>query len=195
MRSRLAWLLTLPLTAVGSLLAHALSYRLVAPEAEERAELLAASGHGYLANAAPFLALCFAFVLAGAARRTVRAIRGEPALRVAAWPFAVLPPLYFLLQEHLERWMHTGGFPLEAALEPTFVVGLALQLPFALVAFVVARAVLGLADRLGRALASADPPRPTVATPLVGPRSRNAGRPRVPALALGYGVRGPPRSF
>lgn len=194
-RPRLAWLLTLPLTAGGSLLAHAASYRIVAPEAEERTELLTASGHGYLAYAAPFLALCLALVLAGAARRTVTAVRGEPALQVSAWPFAVLPPLYFLLQEHLERWMHTGGFPLEAALEPTFVVGLALQLPFALAAFFVARAVLNLADRLGRALASADTPRPTVTTPLVRPPSPNADRPRVPALALGYGERGPPRSF
>jgi hypothetical protein len=119
--------------------------------------------------------------------------RGRSPAHVPGWRFAALPLLGFALQEHLERLFHDGAFPVGAALEPTFALGLALQLPFALAALVVARVLLGAARELGRALA-------TLAA--AGPRPRPlrsdfpapvADRPRVATAALGYGERGPPR--
>ena len=75
-----------------------------------------------------------------------------------AWPFAVLPPLAFALQEHLERLLHAGAVPWTAVLEPTFLPGFLLQLPFALLAFAVARALLGAAVLLARLLRARSAP-------------------------------------
>jgi hypothetical protein len=81
-------------------------------------------------------------------------------------------------------------FPWDAATQPTFVVGLLLQLPFAAAAYLLARLLLRAVRSLGRlfsatrrvrVLASAQP-RPPVRLVV----------PRVPVLALGYGSRGPP---
>jgi hypothetical protein len=103
----------------------------------------------------------------------------------------LVPPLAFALQEHLERLVHDGSFPLAAAIEPTFLVGLALQLPFALAAYAVAAALLEVADRVSdllRAPAAARYTRAFLAFPL--PHAVVA--PRIGALALGYATRGPP---
>ena len=49
----------------------------------------------------------------------------------------------FVLQEHIERLVHGGGVPMLLT-SPAFVVGLALQIPVALVAWALARWLLGL---------------------------------------------------
>jgi hypothetical protein len=54
----------------------------------------------------------------------------------------------FVLQEHIELLLHDGGVPVGALVAPTFVAGLVLQAPFALVGYLVARALLRLADGL-----------------------------------------------
>ena len=157
------WLVSIPFMAAGCLAAHSLAYHLVSAR-EER--------HGYLA---------FAPLVPGPARR-VGGRGGVPPRRGRRSPlvFAALPPLAFVVQEHAER--------LELVVtEPAFLVGLALQLPFALAALVAARAFLGLADLVVEALtarcrrrrapvlaapASAfDLPRPS---PLAGSRSSRA---------------------
>jgi hypothetical protein len=93
-------------------------------------------------------------------------------------------------QEHFERLLHDGVFPWDAGLEPTFVVGLLLQLPFAVAAFLLARFLLRAVRSLGRLLSG--PPRSAARVSVESrPRTRVV-RPRVPALALGYGSRGPP---
>lgn len=113
----------------------------------------------------------------------VDAARGRQARALPAWAFALLPPLAFVLQEILERSLHLGTFAWQAALAPTFVPGLVLQLPFAAAAYVAARLLLRAAERAGRALALARPrvspaplaaaPRPAEAPPLGGnPLSR-----------------------
>jgi hypothetical protein len=175
----------------GTQLAHALGYWLVTPDAHARREDLTGSGHGYLAYAPAALALLSALALAGLAARLLEARRGLSGSRLAAAPFALLPPLSFALQEHLERLAHTGALPFATSLAPTFLVGLALQIPFALVAYVFARALLAVAEALGCALAERRPPRPGRprgfrAAP-VGPDLR-----RIPVLALGHAERGPP---
>jgi hypothetical protein len=105
------------------------------------------------------------------------------------WMFAVLAPATFVAQEHLERWFHDGAFPWGAALEGTFVVGLLLQLPFALAAYALARLLLGVTRALARLLRREHAsPRRARST---WPRARAALLFSAPQL-LGLGPRGPP---
>lgn len=186
MRGRAAaWFLSLPVALAGSAAAHALAYRVVEPDAHERAHLLAASGHGYLGQLRLLAAAAVALALAGFVRQAALAARGHEA---AGPPYvvALVPPLAFVLQEHLERALHDGFFPASALLQPTFLVGLALQLPFALLALAVARLLARTAAALGRLLAAPQrlrthsPPRRPSASP-VPPAARSlAAAPRAP---------------
>ena len=95
----------------------------------------------------------------------------------------------FAVQELLERSLHAGGFAWGIALEPVFLVGLALQLPFALVAALVGGALTGIADDLGE---RRSPPRPRLAASADLPFPHAAER-RAPAvIALGRAERAPP---
>jgi hypothetical protein len=181
-RGAAAWLLSLPLALAGCLTAHGLAYRIVEPDAHERAHLLASSGHGYLADLRLLAAVGVALVLAGFVRQAALAARG---IEVGGppWAVALVPPLAFLVQEHLERMLHDGAFPLDALAQPSFLVGLALQVPFALLALAVAALLTRTAVALGRLLAH--PPRvcafvtagsvphaPPAAPPLLAARGR-----------------------
>ena len=53
----------------------------------------------------------------------------------------------------LELSLHLGTFGWRAVLAPTFLPGVVLQLPLALLAYIAARLLLRTAERLGRALA------------------------------------------
>jgi hypothetical protein len=101
-----------------------------------------------------------------------------------------LPPLAFALQEFSERIFRAEAVPFHAALEPRFLLGLLLQLPFGLLALLLARALLQVVERIVRSLA-----RPRAARLLArvswSPR-QVFYLPRIPALALGYPERGPP---
>jgi hypothetical protein len=108
----------------------------------------------------------------------------------AAWQLAVLPPLAFAIQEHLERLFATGHLPLHAATATSFLVGLGLQLPFAAAAVVLARLLGRMAVALGRAFASA-PPVCCRRLPARRPPTSLA-LPRLTALAFGQPQRGPP---
>jgi hypothetical protein len=104
--------------------------------------------------------------------------------------FFVLPPLAFASQEFAERLLRAEAFPFQAALEPRFLLGLLLQLPFGLLALLVARALLRVVERLVHALARARAPR-LRPTPPWSPRQASV-LPRIPALALGHSQRAPP---
>jgi hypothetical protein len=188
-RGKASCLVLIPLAIAGSLTAHGLTYRIVAPDAESRANLLRETGHGYLDRLPLALAILGALLLAGLLLRIRAGGDGDWRLK-ARLAFAV-PLVAFTLQEHLERLVHDGSFPYGAALEPTFLIGLGLQLPFALAAYAVAVWLLKAAGRLGAALTRA----PAHALPRAErrlQRPRAAVAPRVPALALGHGSRGPP---
>ena len=174
-RLRPAWLLGLPLLAVGWLSAHALAYELV--PAEEH-------GHGYLAQAPLFLTLCAATVSVALAVRTA----GRRGRMLPGWLVGALPLLGFAVQEHLERGLALGAVPWGTALEPVFLLGLVLQLPFALAALVVARALTALAD----AVAARPPARPRSTFRLAPPPPVQAEVAGALALARGWAGRAPP---
>ncbi|MGH3031519.1 MAG: hypothetical protein ACRDNE_12305 [Gaiellaceae bacterium] len=174
-RLRPAWLLGLPLLAVGWLSAHALAYELVPVEEH---------GHGYLAQAPLFLTLCAATLgVALASRIAGRRGRGLP-----RWLAGALPLVGFAVQEHLERGLAVGAVPWGTALEPVFLLGLVLQLPFAVAALLVARALTALAD----AVAARPAARPRFPLRVAPARPAPAELAAAPVLARGWAGRAPP---
>jgi hypothetical protein len=149
---RLVWAIFLPLAFAAWLLSHCLAYQLVGP-ADDPHHMLESGGHGghaYLPAPAILLAAALVLVLAGFVAAVVVSARGKQWSRVSVGTVALLPPLAFILQEHLEDLLTTGAFP--AALEPTFWVGLLLQLPIVLACLVVGRGLLATASRVGAGL-------------------------------------------
>ncbi|HYA08791.1 MAG TPA: hypothetical protein VEG24_04325 [Gaiellaceae bacterium] len=158
MRRALIWFVALPVLLAGSQAAHVFAYRWVYPEAHVRLQALATTGHGYLSRLPLVLGIAGAIAAISLLLSAVDAARGHPARALPAWAFALLPPLAFVLQEFLERSLHLGTFAWQTALAPTFLPGLALQLPFAVVAYAAARLLLRAAECAGRAFAPARPP-------------------------------------
>jgi hypothetical protein len=130
-RRMLAWLLVTPLAAVGVLAAHAAAYAVTGSDPGPE--------HGYLGHAPQVVGLLATLALLGLALQE-RSLRP----RAARW-FAPIAPLGFVCQEHLERLAHTGELPWLLT-SPTFLVGLALQLPVALVCVLLVRCVTGTLD-------------------------------------------------
>jgi hypothetical protein len=176
------WLVALPLLLVASEGAQAVLDRFSSSD-YRGAELLSGGRTATvivaLAGLAGLLVLggLIGHVMAGCASRAV-----------PARTFAAVPIVVFALQEHVEYWLAHGltGSP---ATQLPFLLGLALQLPFALAAFLLARLLVRLAHALVRGQASSPWLR------LVGARPR---APRTifvasPAFAGGSRVtRGPP---
>jgi hypothetical protein len=180
MRRGAAWLAAAPLMLCGSQLAHAAAYRIAYPQAHVRMLKMLATGHAYSARLPLVLAAAGACVLVSLVATAVDAARGLPARSVPAPLFALLPPLAFALQEVLELSLHTGTFAWRAVLAPTFVPGLLLQLPFALLTYLAARALLRVAERIGRSLirpvARAERAQLFSPVPLTPPVRLHAGR-------------------
>jgi hypothetical protein len=125
-RRVLAWTITLPLTAAGVLCAHALAYAALGEPL--------GSTHAYLEHAPQLLAVLVSVALAALVFETRGATR-------PAWPFAAFALTVFAAQEHAERLVHSGDLPWLAT-RPAFLLGLALQVPFALAAWLTARSLL-----------------------------------------------------
>jgi hypothetical protein len=146
-----ALLLALPVTVVAWLGAHELAYGLAFSGEHARTHALAASGHGYLEHAPLLVALCLTVAAGGFVARALGRPSGSRTLPTAG--FAALPLFGFALQEHLERLLNGAPDPWGTGLEPVFLIGLALQLPFGLAAGLLARALAAAADEVGAALA------------------------------------------
>ena len=127
------WLVVSPVVAAGVLTAHWLAYRLTSTPTDPF--------HGYLEHAPQVLLL---LALAGMILAAVTARVDAP----PSWAFPFVGLATFVLQEHLERLVHGGGAPFLLT-SPAFLLGLALQIPVALVAWALARWLLG-AVRQGR---------------------------------------------
>jgi hypothetical protein len=167
-RRLLAWILVTPVAAAGVLATHALAYRLTGTHP--------GPVHEYLAHVPQVV-----FVLASLAVVGL-AFQERSLSRFSAWWVAPLAPLGFAAQEHVERLVHTGQLPFLLT-SPTFLLGLALQVPVALVCVFVVQRVLGRLPAVRRRR----PPLPGSAwLPLTGsPRlvPRAADRPRAPGRA------------
>lgn len=167
MRSRrlAAWLLSLPLMIAGTEVAHVLAYELVYPDAHVRLSRLLTSGHAYMFGPGGYLPMVLGLVgaldLVAVGWVFAGSFRSSLQRPVPPAAFALLPPLCFIFQELLERWLYGGSFPWWAVLQPTFGLGLALQLPFALLAFIAARLLLRAAHAAVGSLRAAAP-RPIV---------------------------------
>jgi len=182
MRNRSAALIAAPSMLAGVLAAHALAYRWTVPAAE-RASVLRQTGHAWEAYLPILIAPALALLAIGLLRHTV-----SRSARPAAWPFAVLPPFAFLLQEHLERFLHDGTPQL--VMTTPVLAGVLLAVPFGLAAYAVARALIGLTEAAARALA-APPPRFLTARVLTPAASRSL----LPAVVVcSPPGRGPPRA-
>jgi hypothetical protein len=185
-----SWLLTAPLLVIGLLAGHAAGYRWTLPDAHQRAHALAQSGHGYSRYVPILVAVALTLIAAAVVSRVRLAFRGNHCAATPPWLLVALPPLAFLVQEYLERWLDGGHAGLATLWEPPVLVGLQLQIPFALLALALARFLARAADALGRALAPEPQQAPvetTVAWPAVEP-SLAAAR----VAARGWTDRGPP---
>jgi hypothetical protein len=171
MRNRLlaAWLVV-PLAGAGTLTAHGVAYGLLGASTE--------GVHGYLSHVPLVLiALLLPALLAIAVT--------ERAPSPSAWPFPAAALGAFAAQEHLERLAHTGHVPFLLD-RPVFWLGLGLQVPFAVAAWLVARLLVRAVRVLRRApvrLAPRLPVFPSAPRALAFAASWN-GRPAAP--------RGPP---
>jgi hypothetical protein len=178
MRQRGLLALSLPLAAASSLAGHSVGYALVGTSARD------ARIHGYLGYAPLVLAASATLVALALVLRFTGRLHGRP----AAWPFALLPPLAFLVQEVLERVL--AGLPGHAVFEPAVYAGLAAQLPLAVAAYLAARELLRGADAAARALA----PKPAFAPrPVFIPLPAGLSAPARTPLAFDRLGRAPPR--
>ena len=192
MRRCLAWLVAVPLVLAGSETAHVLAYRIAYPAVPARLHVLLATGHGYMRWVPLAFGVAGAVVSLSLLATAADAARGRRVRGLPAWAFVLLAPLAWIVQEHLELLLHTGVFPWHEVGRPTFLPGLALQLPFAALAYLAARLLLRVAEEVGRVVARVAPPRPrAVALVPVAP----AGEPslsRVIVISRGLAKRGPP---
>jgi hypothetical protein len=188
-RRRAAWGVALAFTAVGGLSAHLVAYSLASPGGHSRHDH-ATTASAFGAHLRGCAAICVAI---GVIALAVSAFERSGRLRRAflpLWVFAAAPPVGFVLQELVERAAGTGTLAHIGPLDAAFLVGLAVQVPFAVAAYISARGLLAAAVAFVKRLAA---PRLRVAP--VEPRVLVAlpvAAPRVPLLALGYGQRGPP---
>ncbi len=193
-RRLLAIVLSLPVMVAGGLGAHWLAYLLAAPDAGVRRTLLLATGHAYQTRLPVVLgAVSAVSLLLGVA---LLARRGSvmARLRLSPAPFVALPLVGFALQEAAERLRVGYGTPWHVWFEPTFWRGALLQVPFGLLALLIATVLLRVAAVVERRVARRPRSRiSAVAAPIV----RSLGHvvsPRAERARLGDALRfrGPP---
>ncbi|HEY7666985.1 MAG TPA: hypothetical protein VIE12_02555 [Actinomycetota bacterium] len=189
MRRRIAVAVAVPIAVVGSLLAHQVGYLLRG--GPRTTWLLGNTGHGYLRHAPLVVAAC---AVAAAVGAVLEAGRGRGRLAVTGWPLALVAPVAFAIQEHVERLLHDRAFPTHLLIDRSFLLGLALQVPFALLSLGVAAMLLRSARSVVEAIRRAPRPAPrrpgTVAVAPIMP-----ARVRPTPLARRTASRAPPFSF
>jgi hypothetical protein len=194
-RGTLGWAASLSVCIAGWLIAHALAYRLLASGDGSHGTVVEASGHGQMAFSPSLMTVSAAVLLLAFACAVVAGARGRTPASVPVAPFALLPLLDFVCHTALESLQH-GEVSAGAALEPVFLLGLAIQLPLALGALLLMRAAQAWAEGLGRGLTPRWRPRalPPASPALLRLLLRTEHRPVISALASGCAERGPPVS-
>lgn len=188
------WAVSLSVCVAGWLIAHSFAYRLVVAGDERSGALVEGSGHGHMtfsphlmAGSVTVLLLALGVAVAAGATR-----RARPDVPLA--PFALLPLLDYVGHLGLEALQLGGELPAGAALQPVYLLGLALQVPFVLLALLLARTTIAWAEGVGRGLTPRWRPRPVAHASPTPPRLLlgSEHRPIIPALASGCAQRGPP---
>jgi hypothetical protein len=191
MRRRAVWSLTLPLLILSETLGHAFVARVFDPHGE-RHVLLARTAQESLEYLYAGVAICIALAAAALIRRVVSSFQGNPARCLPSWRLAAVPSAAFLVQEHLESYLHDGRIGWLTTAEPAVVVGALLQLPCGLLAVCLVRMLLRAADGLGYALGRRadrkvrERPAPQLC------HGRQDAPLRLLGLACGLGERAPP---
>jgi hypothetical protein len=150
--------------------------------------------HGYLSYLPVSLALCLALALPLAAG-VICGLRWRAASLRSLWLFAVVPVLGYAGHALLEPLV-TGSATLAQTsatavhLTPVALVGLLVQIPFALAAVALGRHILALAETVARWLVG---PRVALGGRIAG-RHQLAGTERAPVFRLdrAHGQRAPP---
>ena len=162
-RRALAWALVTPVAATGVLAAHALAYRLTGTPT--------GAVHAYLDHAPQVVAVLATVALVGLA------LQDRSLTSASIWWFAPLAPLGFAAQEHVEGLAHTGHVPWLLT-TPTFLLGLVLQTPVALLCVVVVRRVTGmLTASRARSTSAGGAWLPLSASPMLVPETATTPRP------------------
>ena len=155
----------------------------------------AETGHTYIASTPVLIAALVTVLAAGLALCVGEGIRGRiGGFGAPALLFGLLPPLGFIVQEHVEELVRSGSLSGGLITEPTFLAGLALQLPFAVAALLLCRALYALGYGLGRFLAGRLAVATRIRTLAPSVQRRPASATLIPpsVLALGHGSRAPP---
>lgn len=183
----------LAVAVAGLFAGHMLVYRIVAPDALQRAVLLNGTGHGYLP-----LALAFGLILAVIAGGGAFALgfrrgaglgerRGRAGLVAALIVPSLAQALAFLVLETLERSL--AGAPMGSLLGPLLPIGVALQLVVGAAGGLVLAGLDRAGEMTGRAVAARR-------RPARRPRPLHARPPQTvtpPSAPFAFGViRGPP---
>jgi hypothetical protein len=144
------WLVVFPVLVAGSEVAHSL-VDLFAPRAYLGAEVFDPdSGRDGLVL--PLAGLGVGLVVAALASGLTGRLRGRPELaRTPGRLVAMTPLLLFLVQEHVEYAVGHGRVFL-LVLRPAFLLGLLLQVPFAVAAWFAAALLLRLTAAIARRL-------------------------------------------
>ena len=183
--------LLLALSGLGWAAAHALAHRTVMTDA---AALGRSGFESYLRYLPTSLALCLALALPLAAGAAL-GLRWRRSSGRSLWMFGVVPVLGFAghaLVEPVTAGSATLASTLSggAMLGPVLLVGLLIQVPFALVVVAFASGILRLAEGVARALAA-----PACSLSSREPERYAPARPeRAPAFRIdrAHGQRGPP---
>jgi hypothetical protein len=194
-QGRAAWLVALPVATASWLNAHCLAFVLVPPAGGEHMHHHVEGGHTFFWSAPGLIAALVTILAAGLVLCVGEGLRGGTGgLAPPALLFALLPPLGFIVQEHVEELVRAGSLPTELIAEPTFLTGLALQLPFAVASLLLCRCLYALGYGLGRFLARrlAVTARVPALVPSVHRRPTSVTLIPPSVLALGHGSRAPP---
>jgi hypothetical protein len=142
---------TLPIVLAGIEGGHAVANAVFgSPEGVKELFASPSSGSGIL----PIVALLAAgLVVLGLACRFAPRCWFPRQAQAIALPFVLLPPVSFMLLELTEAAVSRGAIPWHEAVRPTFVFGLVLQLPFALLGYALARLLLRVTDGVRRLFA------------------------------------------
>jgi hypothetical protein len=186
-----------PLIVGGSFTAHAvgsrssLFARAASADADGGHELVSRVDDGSITVLPLIAGVVLAFALVLVVLRLRGAERTSRPGGVSPLWFLVLPPLAFAIQDVAERVVHAEVIPFNPVHEPVILAGLLLQVPFGLLAYLIGRVLQGVARTLVQVLHGETgltfSPRTSF-----GPHPLRAILPRVPVLALGHSVRGPP---